>query len=288
VSVRYGAAARWVTTSWLLTGQWGSRAARAWGDVADVAVGSTGGFHDRPLREPSDGFVAELLHDLRQPVSVILVLADLIASEETLFANVRRRARQIDEQIKWLAELIDDGLALAQPLPRRLPVVDMGAIVAKTVEAAALMYSGTIVVSGEPQAFTRGEPVLLRRAVGNVLDNAARATGPEGLVELRVQSRPRTVDVVVEDDGPGFGGIPTQHALGLHVTRRVVERYGGSLEVRSSSLGGARVRLSLRRVRGPSPAGNAPPWAGGHPTSQDRSSPLTDEISGGPDVPACD
>jgi signal transduction histidine kinase len=223
-----------------------------------MAVESTSGFPGRPLDGHGDDFVAELLHDLRQPVSAILVLADLVASAETLTGNVRRWVRQIDEQTRWLAELIDDSLSLAQPLPPRLPVVDVGHIVAKTVEVAALVYSGTIVVGGEPQALARGEPVLLRRAVWNVFDNAARAAGPEGLVELRVQRRPRTVDVVVEDDGPGFGRIPTQHALGLHVTRRVVERYGGSLEVQSSPLGGARVRLSLRRIRDPAPAGKRP------------------------------
>jgi signal transduction histidine kinase len=88
--------------------------------------------------------------------------------------------------------------------------------------------------------------VTLRRCLVNVVDNAVRAAGPAGKVVLTVRRGPEAVRIDVEDDGPGFGHVPSVSGLGLAVTRQALEAVGGSLSVGlPSGIGGARVALVL-------------------------------------------
>ncbi len=87
-------------------------------------------------------------------------------------------------------------------------------------------------------------PVLLWRVLTNVVDNAARAAGPSGRVEVAVgcwPSRHRGRVLEVLDNGPGFGhGPPGAASLGLGVVTTLLESCGGSW--RSSARGGRRAR----------------------------------------------
>ena len=57
----------------------------------------------------------------------------------------------------------------------------------------------------------------------------SRAAGPAGTVTVTVHRGTEVVRVLVEDDGPGFGHVPSGSGLGLPVTRRELEAMGGSL-----------------------------------------------------------
>jgi glucose-6-phosphate-specific signal transduction histidine kinase len=63
-----------------------------------------------------------------------------------------------------------------------------------------------------------------------------------------VTTRRRTdvVHVLVEDDGPGLGRIPTGSGVGLRETRRVLRELGGDLSLTIPGAGrGTRVLVSL-------------------------------------------
>ncbi|WP_410555750.1 ATP-binding protein [Actinomadura fulvescens] len=88
------------------------------------------------------------------------------------------------------------------------------------------------------------DPVALWRALRNVLDNACRVAA--GRVDVRVSVDQGWVTIQVDDDGPGFGaGAGGLASLGLGIVHDLVSGYGGSLEIRTCELGGARVRLLL-------------------------------------------
>ena len=88
-------------------------------------------------------------------------------------------------------------------------------------------------------------PVLLRRTVSNVLDNAVRAAGPDGTVSVEIQQHDDAVMLAVEDDGPGFGEIPSGAGLGLSAVARNVIKHGGRMEYGCGQRGGVRVSLWL-------------------------------------------
>ena len=106
--------------------------------------------------------------------------------------------------------------------------------------------------SGTPVVLRPGPAVNIKvsetpvwRALANVVDNATRAAGEAGRVEVVIGQASQTVIDVI-DDGPGFGNGPRGTAsLGLRVATSLLESCGGSLEVHSPAAGGTRVRIAL-------------------------------------------
>jgi signal transduction histidine kinase len=109
-----------------------------------------------------------------------------------------------------------------------------------------------------------GNRAELTRAIGNVIDNAARHAGR--VVQLAVAEQDGAALVVVTDDGPG---IPEEQrervfdrftrldeartagtggaGLGLAIARDIVVRHGGSIEIDPAHPAGARVVITLPR-----------------------------------------
>ena len=97
----------------------------------------------------------------------------------------------------------------------------------------------------ESQVWAWTDPVALGRSVRNLLDNAIRAAGDEGEIEVRVTAGHGTVEIEVGDSGPGFGLIRPQERLGLLTVRRFASEQNGRLLIERSRLGGALMRLVL-------------------------------------------
>ena len=190
-----------------------------------------------------DGF-RELCHDAKQSIATIMLLASAGEAEVEDRDQVLRRFSQIARQTRWMASLLDDVLSEADDLG----LVDVAQELEQTSKIATAGFLGTLrLLTGEP-VHAVASPVRLRRALANLLHNAVRAAGASGCVQVRVVSRGRSVVVDVEDDGPGFGRLPTEHGIGLAATRRTVESFGGVLTTGTSSLGGALARITLPAV----------------------------------------
>jgi two-component system sensor histidine kinase MprB len=110
----------------------------------------------------------------------------------------------------------------------------------------------------------RGVERRLSRAVANLLDNAARFSGAEGHVDVRLD--PDGV-LAVTDDGPGVPAESLPHVfdrffrapearalpgsgLGLSIVRQVAELHGGHVSLDNAPGGGARARLFLPQRAG--------------------------------------
>ena len=76
------------------------------------------------------------------------------------------------------------------------------------------------------------DEIALRRSARNLVDNAVRAAGPDGRVEVAVRREGSRAVLEVSDDGPGFGRMPTSRGWGWS---RCAASSAGS-EVRSTSV----------------------------------------------------
>jgi two-component system sensor histidine kinase MprB len=103
-----------------------------------------------------------------------------------------------------------------------------------------------------------GDAAELDRAIWNLVDNAAKWSAGDGVIELAVTGG----EVVVRDHGPGVPpadrpfifdrfyradgarGRPGS-GLGLAIVRQVAENHGGRIEIEEAGDGGARFRLTL-------------------------------------------
>jgi two-component system, OmpR family, sensor histidine kinase MprB len=108
------------------------------------------------------------------------------------------------------------------------------------------------------ESVVRGVPSSLERAIGNVLDNAAKWSPPGGDVDVSVDDG----TVTVRDRGPGIDDADMPYVfdrfyrsasartmpgsgLGLAIVRQVAEAHGGDVVAERAEGGGTRVTLRL-------------------------------------------
>ena len=208
---------------------------------------------------PGRPAAAGVLHDLGQPLAGIRALssAPLPGGDGAAAADeLRDRLSRIRELGEWMDDLLRDGWATV-PGERPPPTgrdgrTDAAAVIHQVLLTAAASFAGTLRWRPSGPVLVAVDSRDLRRAVGNVVDNATRAAGPEGRVVIRTRRAGARFVIEVEDSGPGFGRVPSQRRHGLVVTRRILDGCGGALELGNRGSGGARVRLTLPTA--PSPA----------------------------------
>ena len=193
-------------------------------------------------------FMASAAHQLRTPLAAMLLELDKIED---------KRARDIEKDVTNLSETVDRLLTLVRLQAMESPdFVDfnIGAVAEDAVRGlrgwAEAQQHHIQIFSQEPGNLF-GDPVAVREALVNLVENAVKHT-PAGTA-IRVTAGPGR-SATVEDAGPGLlpgrsedlfrpfrrgngssGGV----GLGLAIVRQAVELHGGSIDIRTSPLGGA-------------------------------------------------
>ena len=180
-----------------------------------------------------------LRHDLRQSLSTVMMLAAIVDRQPLDGPEIRSSLEQMLHEVDWMKEVVACQACDAEAL------VDVGEAVAAVWEPVAAVQSCSLRLVRESQVWAWTDPVALGRSVRNLLDNAIRAAGGEGEVEVRVAAGRGTVEIEVGDSGPGFGLIRPQERLGLLTVRRYASEQNGRLLIERSHLGGALMRLVL-------------------------------------------
>lgn len=195
----------------------------------------------------------ELVHDMRRPLAAIDALVGSAETDPDVPPHVSECLDRIREQVRDLNELCVRVVSGAS----RWHVVDLDALVTAAADDAGLTHRTRVEVEAVP-ATVVGDGVNLRRAVGNLLENACRASA--GGVRAAVRTTTEEVHIEVTDAGPGFGNGPAGTAsLGLAIVDAVAREHDGRVETGVSEHGGARVTLVLPREPAPVRRG----WATG-------------------------
>ena len=190
--------------------------------------------------------VQEVCHDLRQPAAAILALVAAAEAHPGLPDEIRRRLEQIGSEARHISTIV--GQAAGDGMTFR--PLDAGDCAAKVVESVRASTPGTITVVAEAGTTVVADASVLRRALGNLLDNAIRAAGPTGTVLVTVGTFGRWVQFDVSDSGPGFGSGPVGIAgLGLGIVEWLAGSHGGDLSLLESPLGGTLARLRIPAAR---------------------------------------
>jgi len=181
-----------------------------------------------------------LLHDVRQYAAAGLLLyddeADALEPEE-----LQRRLTMGKRLFHQLSALVDHEVHDASS-PRQM--VQLRDLVDECLANFRHAHPSVTLESD-----LRGPLVCLldrqglHRALTNVLENAARAAGVSGRVDVRGRQRDGQVIIDVTDDGEGFGQISRGTGHGMQTVDEVVRAAHGRLEIRSGPDSGTRVRL---------------------------------------------
>jgi two-component system sensor histidine kinase CreC len=238
------------------------------------ALGAIGAAYDE-MRDALAGrnyvadYVQTLTHEVKSPLSAIRGAAELLqepmpdADRARFIANIARETHRIQELVDRMMELT--ALESRRSLERRAPVALLPLVheIAASAQAAAATRKLTIVVEDGPDASVEGDAFLLQRAVSNLLDNALDFSPEGGTVRLSLQLHRRTVDLRVQDSGPGipdyaeskvfekFYSLARPHSrkkstgLGLSFVSEIAELHEGRITLKNAAVGGAIATLSL-------------------------------------------
>ncbi|TDO48910.1 histidine kinase/DNA gyrase B/HSP90-like ATPase [Kribbella sp. VKM Ac-2571] len=190
-----------------------------------------GGFADDPEH------LLRLCHDLRQYVAAGLCLSEPTADPGAEPA----RLALIRQQFDAIAELLD----VEQAPTRRIGGVNLTQLAGECADVVRLTYRAPVIFERVARVVVAGDQALLRRAIGNLLDNACRAAGGTGHVQVSVGTADDEAYVEVSDDGPGFGDVAAGTGHGLQVVAAAARTYDGRLEISSVPGSGTTVRLCL-------------------------------------------
>jgi len=189
-------------------------------------------------------FLSDAAHELRTPVAGVRAAADTLvrsggedrATDEVLAVHVVRQADRA-------ARLVDDMLTMAR-LDRGIALdrhrTDLVAWLRTEVDRLELRLPGIALLPVLPDEPVHAEvdPDRLAQVVGNLVDNAARATGGTGTVRVALSTTSGSAVVTVEDDGPGVP--PTER-------ERVFDRLVRLEDARDVRSGGAGLGLPIAR-----------------------------------------
>ncbi len=188
---------------------------------------------------------AALLHDIGHEVATLSALVAAVRSEGGFDAATGARMALLEQEIDRLSDLV--GACATWRGPGRVAdeIVDLRELLSDVVVGRDAASPGTVVLCPGPSLLVRLERHTMRRLVTNLVDNAVRASGPTGLVEVGLDG---TVDPVIRvaDDGPGPGRGPKgDHGAGLAIVRTLARRLTADVTLRPRAGGGAVAEIVL-------------------------------------------
>lgn len=197
-----------------------------------------------------------LCHDLRQCLGTGILLASLPEgpNRPDLPPEISRRFDLMLQTLRHAADLVETMTQESAPSRRRM---DLREVAQDCVSVAEVGHKVRFVSDTPLPAHVHAYPLILHRAIANMIDNAGRAAGDLGDVLVRVGVGHGEAWVEVVDDGPGFGEIEHGTGQGLSVVSSAVRASGGRLEIASGPGPGTTVRLVLPRHEGGHPAGQS-------------------------------
>jgi two-component system, OmpR family, sensor histidine kinase MprB len=203
--------------------------------------------------------VADASHELRTPLTSVRTNVDLLREGKLPPDEQQRALAEASVELDALTTLLSDLVELARGEERKLRIeeVQLDELVGGAVDRAKARAPQITFLSSLSPTLVRADPLLLERAVSNLLDNAVKWSPDGGPVEVTV----RNGEVVVADHGPGIAeaDIPRVFdrfyraaaarakpgaGLGLAIVREAAEAHGGRASVESTA-GGARFKLTL-------------------------------------------
>ena len=208
-------------------------------------------------------FLDDAAHQLRTPLAGLISQVEL-AQQETTEPALTARLAKVHTGAQRSAHLVHQLLTLARSESHaRRTTVDLAVLardVAREWTPRALAAGMDLGYEGIDHLPLQGDPLQLREAMANLIDNALRYTSPGCTITLRVEATQKGACLAVEDDGPGLSQDDMAHVfqrfwrgsplpggcgLGLAIVREIAHRHGGEARVEAMAPHGLRVALHL-------------------------------------------
>lgn len=214
-------------------------------------------------------FTSDASHELRTPVSTILLQAQTALSRERASSEYRETLEACQRAAQRMRQLIESLLALARldagQEPLRRDECDLSAIVARSIELIRPLATsrGITIQIALSKALCRGDATRLAQVSDNLLSNAVDYNEEGGEIQIWTENGQGMVTLTVTNTGAGIAAEDLPHiferfyradkartgnsghsGLGLAITKAIVQAHGGDICVRSAP--GSRTTITVR------------------------------------------
>ena len=207
-------------------------------------------------------FSSDLAHEFRSPINNLVAAASVTLSRERSGADYRDTLEVIAGEGERLSRMVSSMLFLAraenaQQAMRRAPLQARDEFEKLLEFFDALAEEKRLAISCSGDAAFSADPILLRRALSNLIANAVQHTAPGGSIALEARAQGGEVVLSVRDSGSGIAADHLPHlfdrfyrvdsarsssestGLGLALVKSIAELHGGSVSVDSAPGKGA-------------------------------------------------
>jgi len=237
-----------------------------------------------------DEFLAMLAHELRNPLTPIMVAAQMLqkrGAEDP--ALVKWAGSTVKHQCENLTQLVNQLLDVSRVTKGKITLkkmpVDLRNLLGKAVESCRHFidqhgHELSVTLSEEPM-LADVDAVRIEQVLGNLLNNATKYTPADGKIWLSLEREEDTAIIRVRDSGIGISAamlpsifdlfVQAERALdraqgglgiGLALVKSLVEMHGGSVKASSAGIGsGSEFEVRLPLLAQAHPPLEAPPEA---------------------------
>ena len=221
------------------------------------------------LHESQQRLFHDVSHELRSPLSRLQAAMGVLRKNTSRLDVMLPR---MDREIEQLDNLVEEILTLARlstfpQKPLETQEIDVVDLIKEIVADAR--FEGTsrnieISYDGVDRFVARLDGELIYRAIENVVRNAIKYTAEGSVVEVSTQADRDELQIRIRDHGPAVpqdqlemifepfsrahsNAVLPGHGLGLAITKRAVERHGGTVRAERHPTGGLVVSLCVPR-----------------------------------------
>lgn len=230
-------------------------------------------------------FLAGVAHDLRNPLSAIRIATHAVAQQSLDPSRLRSVLETVQRQVMRIDRMASDFLDASRVEAGQIELVLEDRDLRDVARAALELYGPAtpshLIALHVPDlpVVVRCDPARLEQVANNLVSNAIKYSPDGGRIDLRVERVGDRAVLAIEDEGVGIAsedlatifqpfrrGARLREAvpglgLGLAMSRRIVERHGGRIEVASEPRRGTTFRVTL--PLSPSPVQSATEGPGG-------------------------
>ena len=213
-------------------------------------------------------FLGDAAHELRTPLTVIRGYFDLIKRGKGDAEKRKTYEMHVDREIGRMQHLIDELLVVAE-LDSKETISEVTSnlstvLIEQISQLQELQPNRDIKASIENDIWAIIDREDLNKLLGNIFSNIKRYTPDDSPLEIYCRRTSKAIQLEISDSGPGlpekfyedgvrafqrFDSSRSREAggsgLGMSIIQKVIERWGGKLELSPSKAGGLKIRVTL-------------------------------------------
>ncbi len=224
----------------------------------------------RQLLAMKTDFVSNVTHELKTPLTSVLLYAELLESGKApsraaeFGGVIRREAARLSVLIEGILAVARQEAGMGRLELSQLDVHALAQELCHALEPQAARKRISLSLTGPSPLMMESDPGLCRSILQNLIENAIKYGRPDGRVDVDIHYRKNTVRLTVADDGPGIatedqkkvfdrffrGGNGLTRSisgtgLGLSIVKSAVRTLGGRIHLESSPGQGTRMTVTI-------------------------------------------